>query len=92
MMLGPLGAGEILLIVLILILLFGAKRIPDLMRSLGEGMREFKKASRGLTEESAPKEKTESERLREAAAALGIPTEGKTDEEIRKEVSARVAG
>jgi len=39
-----LGWTEILIIVLIIIVLFGAKKIPDLMKSLGSGMKEFKKA------------------------------------------------
>lgn len=39
-----LGWTEILIIVLIILLLFGAKKIPDLMKSLGSGMKEFKKA------------------------------------------------
>jgi sec-independent protein translocase protein TatA len=41
-----LGAPEILLIVAVLLLLFGGKKIPELMKGLGQGMREFKKASR----------------------------------------------
>jgi sec-independent protein translocase protein TatA len=40
---GRIGTTEILLIVLVIVILFGAKRIPDLMRSLGSGVREFKK-------------------------------------------------
>ncbi len=94
MLIGGLGAGELLLIVLIILLLFGGRKVPELMRSLGEGVREFRKASRGITEEETPrpKEKTESQKLREAAAALGIATEGKTDEQIRKEISLKVGG
>jgi sec-independent protein translocase protein TatA len=42
-----LGPTEIILIVVVLLLLFGGKKIPELMRGLGQGMREFKKASRG---------------------------------------------
>ncbi|MBN1952961.1 MAG: twin-arginine translocase TatA/TatE family subunit [Bacteroidales bacterium] len=41
-----LGTTEIVLIVLILLLLFGGRKIPELMRGLGQGMREFKKASK----------------------------------------------
>jgi sec-independent protein translocase protein TatA len=37
---------HILLILLVVVLLFGGKKIPELMRGLGQGMREFKKASR----------------------------------------------
>jgi len=42
-MFGNLGAGEIILIVLVILLLFGAKKIPELARGLGKGMNEFKK-------------------------------------------------
>ena len=47
-----LGAPEILLIVLIVLLLFGGRKIPELMKGLGQGMREFKKASRGEPEQN----------------------------------------
>jgi sec-independent protein translocase protein TatA len=42
-MFGNLGAGEIILIVLVILLLFGAKKIPELARGIGKGMNEFKK-------------------------------------------------
>jgi len=42
-----LGPTEIILIVMVMLLLFGGRKIPELMKGLGEGMREFKKASRG---------------------------------------------
>ena len=42
---GNLGTGEMILIVLVILLLFGAKRIPDLARGLGKGIREFKDAT-----------------------------------------------
>ncbi len=41
---GNFGGGEIILIFLIVLLLFGAKKVPELFRSLGKGMKEFKKA------------------------------------------------
>jgi sec-independent protein translocase protein TatA len=50
-----LGPTEIILIVVVLLLLFGGRKIPELMKGLGQGMREFKKASRG-EEEPADKE------------------------------------
>ena len=43
-MLGGIGMQEMLLIFLVILLLFGAKRIPDIANSLGRGVREFKKA------------------------------------------------
>lgn len=45
-LIGGLGTTEILLIVLAIILLFGAKRIPELFRGMGQGIREFKDASK----------------------------------------------
>ena len=41
-----LGPTEIILLVMVLLLLFGGRKIPELMKGLGEGMREFKKAQR----------------------------------------------
>lgn len=43
-MFGSLGAMEIILIVLAILILFGAKKIPELAQGLGKGMKEFKKA------------------------------------------------
>lgn len=46
-----LGTGEIILILIIVLLLFGAKRLPELARSLGKSLREFKKAASDIQEE-----------------------------------------
>jgi len=55
---GALGPTEIILIVLVVVLLFGGKKIPELMHGLGKGMKEFKDASRGVDEDTkAPTEK-----------------------------------
>jgi sec-independent protein translocase protein TatA len=43
---GRIGGTEILLIVIALLVLFGGKKIPEFMKGLGEGIKEFKKASR----------------------------------------------
>lgn len=53
-----LGAQELLLILLIVILLFGAKKIPEIARGLGKSVAEFKKGARELDEE-IKKEDTE---------------------------------
>jgi sec-independent protein translocase protein TatA len=42
---GNLGMTEILLILLVVVLLFGGRKIPELMKGIGQGMKEFKKAS-----------------------------------------------
>ncbi len=44
--LGALGPTELILIALVVILLFGGRKIPELMKGIGQGMKEFKKASR----------------------------------------------
>jgi sec-independent protein translocase protein TatA len=64
-LLGPLGTTEILLIVLVLVLLFGARKIPELARGLGRGISEFKqgihdetqKDSKGASNAATPAEK-----------------------------------
>jgi len=44
---GPLGMPELLIIALIIIILFGARRIPEVAKGLGEGIRHFKSGMRG---------------------------------------------
>jgi len=63
-MLEDLSIGKILLIVLVIVIFFGPKKIPDLAQSLGKGIREFKKAIREGSDEvqktanEEPKEKS----------------------------------
>lgn len=54
--LGGLGGGEIFLIILVVLLIFGGKKIPELARGLGKGIREFKNASSGIDEDEKNKE------------------------------------
>ncbi|MDP5172613.1 MAG: twin-arginine translocase TatA/TatE family subunit [Bacteroidia bacterium] len=51
MFLGSLGGPEVILILVVVLLLFGAKKIPDLARGLGKGIREFKDASQEIKRE-----------------------------------------
>jgi sec-independent protein translocase protein TatA len=54
---GPMpniGTGEIVLLLLLALLLFGAKRLPEIGRSLGSGMKEFKDSVTGNTKPDAP--------------------------------------
>jgi len=53
-LIGPLGTPEIIIILVVLLLLFGARRLPEMGRSLGRGMREFKDAVTGEEKESSP--------------------------------------
>ncbi|MBS1647809.1 MAG: twin-arginine translocase TatA/TatE family subunit [Bacteroidetes bacterium] len=49
-----LGTTEIILIIAVILLLFGGKKIPELMRGLGKGMKEFKDASNGVDNTNQP--------------------------------------
>jgi sec-independent protein translocase protein TatA len=49
--LGQLGGTEIMLIFLVVVLLFGGKKIPELMRGLGRGIREFNSAKNSVEDE-----------------------------------------
>ena len=49
--LGNLGAGEIIIIALIVLLLFGGKKIPELMKGIGKGVRSFKDGVNGIEKE-----------------------------------------
>lgn len=44
--LGMIGPWQVLLIILVVVLLFGGRKIPELMKGLGQGMKEFKKATK----------------------------------------------
>jgi sec-independent protein translocase protein TatA len=57
-----LGTPELVLLILLVLLLFGGAKIPQMMRGLGEGMREFKKSSRDdddTTTTSTPNNRTQ---------------------------------
>ena len=49
--LSNLGAGEIIVIALIILLLFGGKKIPELMKGLGKGVRSFKEGMNNIEKE-----------------------------------------
>jgi sec-independent protein translocase protein TatA len=49
--LGTFGPWQIVLIVVVILLLFGGRKIPELMRGLGQGMKEFKNAKDGTPED-----------------------------------------
>lgn len=60
---GNLGAGEIIVIALIVLLLFGGKKIPELMKGIGKGVRSFKEGMNNIEKnienpDPDPKDKT----------------------------------
>ena len=56
-LLGMLGGWEIALIVLVVLIIFGGKKIPELMKGLGKGMKEFKNATKENSEDEKETEK-----------------------------------
>lgn len=50
-LLGVIGGQEIIVILLIVLILFGGKKIPELMKGLGKGVKEYKKAMNSVEEE-----------------------------------------
>ena len=52
-----LGATEMIIVLVIVLLLFGGKKIPELMKGLGKGVKEFKDASKGEDAAGAPSDK-----------------------------------
>lgn len=116
-----LGPSEVLLVLVLLVLLFGVDRVPQLARSMGRFRGEMERARRQFEraiedeEQKALREQLEFERQREAqiraqqhaghvapptpeeeravheaAAALGIATEGRTVDELRAAIAQRV--
>ena len=53
------GMGEILIILAVVLLLFGGKKIPELMKGLGSGIKEFKDAAKGEDKTQASKKEEE---------------------------------
>jgi sec-independent protein translocase protein TatA len=104
------GGGELMIIgVLVIVLLFGAAKVPQLAKSFGQAMGEFKKAKKEselslkqfedsivgdekvIPETTAKAEKKDDEvNIREVAGYMGIETEGKTDEQLKEEVQAKM--
>jgi sec-independent protein translocase protein TatA len=64
-----IGAPELVIILVILLLLFGAKRLPEMARSIGKSTKEFKK---GMTEAAQDDEEEEQEKAK-AEAATNTP-------------------
>lgn len=50
-----IGTGEIIVILCVILLLFGGKKLPEFAKNLGKGIREFKKACQGIDEEGDEK-------------------------------------
>jgi len=83
-----LGPWEIVLVLIIVLIIFGPKKLPELAKAIGDSVRNYKKSSAGMwEEESKPQMKGEAAVLIETAKKLGIKTEGKTLEQISEEIA-----
>jgi TatA/E family protein of Tat protein translocase len=93
----PLNWWELMLILLVILLVFGAKRLPEMGRSMGKGMREFKDAVTGLDDKTpssttasagTPTGATSPGELPAAPSEAGTPESGAgADEKERETVS-----
>ena len=78
---GSLGGTELIIALVIILLLFGAKRIPELAKGLGSGVREFRKGTRGEGEVEEDKKDAGGEQLTAGAGK----TETRVEDETRAE-------
>lgn len=62
-----MGSGEILVILVVILILFGGKKLPEFAKSLGKGIREFKNACYGEEEKDIPIEKIETKPLMDSS-------------------------
>ena len=53
MRIGPFGPWEIFFILVVILLLFGAKRLPEMAKGIGQSVREFRRGIRGMPEDAA---------------------------------------
>ncbi|MEM9672987.1 MAG: twin-arginine translocase TatA/TatE family subunit [Cyclobacteriaceae bacterium] len=92
---GGLGGWEILLIVAIILIFFGAKKIPELARGLGTGIREFKDATTEVKkeiekeEEKSSHQSTKSASTTESATLSSTPPVDSQVEEVNAEEEER---
>jgi len=90
---GIIGWPELILVLVILIFIFGAGRIKEIVKALGQGVGEFKKAtSEAATTPSSSSKATDEEAVREAARKMGISVEGKSTSQLVEEMAGRVKG
>jgi sec-independent protein translocase protein TatA len=76
---GSLGGTELIIALVIILLLFGAKRIPELAKGLGSGVREFRKGTRGEGEVEEEKKDAKGEELTAGADKTEPRAEDETE-------------
>jgi len=91
------GPWEIALIIIVVLILFGPKKLPELAKGIGEAVKQYRSASEGITSggilspftEPQPAKQIEGEVLIKTAKSLGVETEGKTLTQISDEIIAK---
>lgn len=97
-MIGNIGWTEILFILAIIVLLFGAAKLPELARSMGRSMGEFKRGQAEVENElkamksssTTPNFEVALTRTQRMAKNLGIDITGKTDDQLLAEIEAKL--
>jgi sec-independent protein translocase protein TatA len=92
-MLIPGGYEWILIILIIIIVIFGAKKIPQLARSFGKATSEFEKArieSKNELEKIKNEDRLSREKLESIADTLRIDYDGKDDDSLKKDIDAAI--
>jgi sec-independent protein translocase protein TatA len=93
-----IGPWEIALILAIVLIVFGPKKLPELAKSMGDAIRQYKAATEGgggpmpsIQSQTALTHSRSGDVLLETAKKLGIQTEGKTMEQISKEITEQAS-
>ncbi len=89
----PFGYEWIFIIVIIVVIFFGVKKIPELARSFGKATAEYEKArieAKKELEQIRGKDKMGREKLEELAESLGIDYTNKNDDELRKAIEGAI--
>jgi sec-independent protein translocase protein TatA len=85
------GQTEIIVIVILVVVLFGATAIPKLARSMGRAQGEFVKAKNEFKSEMSAGEKEADSKLIATAKGLDIETDGKSDDELRAAINEKLS-
>ena len=87
-----IGYPELILILAIVLILFGADKLPEMAKSLGKATKEFKKAQVEAASEIKKDESPENrdEKIRKLATDMGIDIKGKTTDQLTEEIRTRV--
>ncbi|SRR5581483_891098 len=93
-----LGGEEIALVLVIIVVFFGAAKIPELARAMGRAKGEYQKgmkegeqmAREAALKDAPPMEAVEDQKVRKAAREMGIPVEGRPLTDIKADMRARM--